>query len=60
MNDMLIIEDVSYRYKVREDATLKHVCLHVAKGEMLLLPDREHGGDQHDAVVVVNQHLLKR
>ena len=44
MNDMLIIEDVSYRYKVREDATLKHVCLHVAKGEMLLLAGRSGCG----------------
>ena len=44
MNDMLIIEDVSYRYKVREDATLKHVCLHVAKGEMLLLAGRSGWG----------------
>ena len=42
MNDMLIIEDVSYRYKVREDATLKHVWF------------------WKDALVVVNQHLLKR
>ena len=41
---MLIIEDVSYRYKVREDATLKHVCLHVAKGEMLLLAGRSGCG----------------
>jgi energy-coupling factor transporter ATP-binding protein EcfA2 len=44
VNDMLIIEDVSYRYKVREDATLKHVCLHVAKGEMLLLAGRSGCG----------------
>ena len=44
MNDMLIIEDVSYRYKVREDTTLKHVCLHVAKGEMLLLAGRSGCG----------------
>ena len=44
MNDMLIIQDVSYRYKVREDATLKHVCLHVAKGEMLLLAGRSGCG----------------
>ena len=44
MNDMLIIEDVSYRYKVREVATLKHVCLHVAKGEMLLLAGRSGCG----------------
>ena len=44
MNDMLITEDVSYRYKVREDATLKHVCLHVAKGEMLLLAGRSGCG----------------
>ena len=41
---MLIIEDVSYRYKVREDATLKHVCLQVAKGEMLLLAGRSGCG----------------
>ncbi|HJI09315.1 MAG TPA: ATP-binding cassette domain-containing protein [Phascolarctobacterium faecium] len=41
---MLIIEDVSYRYKVREDATLKHVCLHAAKGEMLLLAGRSGCG----------------
>ena len=41
---MLIIEDVSYRYKVREDATLKNVCLHVAKGEMLLLAGRSGCG----------------
>ena len=41
---MLIIEDVSYRYKVREDATLKHVCLHVAKGELLLLAGRSGCG----------------
>lgn len=41
---MLIIEDVSYRYKVREDATLKHVCLHVTKGEMLLLAGRSGCG----------------
>lgn len=41
---MLIIEDVSYRYKVREDVTLKHVCLHVAKGEMLLLAGRSGCG----------------
>ena len=41
---MLIIEDVSYRYKVREDATLKHVCLYVAKGEMLLLAGRSGCG----------------
>lgn len=41
---MLIIEDVSYRYKVREDATLKHVCSHVAKGEMLLLAGRSGCG----------------
>ena len=32
------------RYKVREDATLKHVCLHVAKGEMLLLAGRSGCG----------------
>lgn len=44
MNDMLIIEDVSYRYKVREDATLKHLCLRVAKGEMLLLAGRSGCG----------------
>ena len=44
VNDMLIIEDVSYRYKVREDATLKHVCSHVAKGEMLLLAGRSGCG----------------
>jgi len=41
---MLIIEDVSYRYKVREDATLKHLCLRVAKGEMLLLAGRSGCG----------------
>lgn len=44
VNDMLIIEDVSYRYKVREDATLKHLCLRVAKGEMLLLAGRSGCG----------------
>lgn len=37
MNEMLKIDDVSYRYKTRELPTLKHLQLQVEKGEMLLL-----------------------
>ena len=44
MNDMLVIDNVSYRYKTRELPTLKHLNLHVKKGEMLLLAGRSGCG----------------
>lgn len=44
MNDMLVIDDVSYRYKSRDLPTLKHLRLQVKKGEMLLLAGRSGCG----------------
>lgn len=41
---MLRISNVSYRYKTREFPTLKHLSLHVAEGEMLLLAGRSGCG----------------